>query len=272
MVGVFRIVAALFLLALPAVAQDRQQTLADIKQQLEVLKVELLTLQRELNTTGSPQGIQGGSSVLDRVNAMQTELQRLTGKIEQMENRIDTTVRNGTNKIADLQFQLTELAGGDLSNLPPVEPLDGSTPTATPSAPAPVQPSQGGAAVAEQADFDRAKQAYDAGNYPEATNLFQRFTQTYTAGPLYSEAHFWRGEALAQTGDTAGAARAYLDSFSGAPSGAMAGPSLLKLGQALGTLGQIQEACVTLGEVGSRFPGSPSASEAVTSRQNLGCQ
>lgn len=266
-----RLVAFFTLMALPVFAQDnRQQTMADIKQQLEVLKVELLTLQRELSTTGAPTQPPGGSTVLQRVGAIEGELQRLTGKIEQLENRIDRVVRDGTNRIGDLEFRLTELAGGDLSSLPPVAPIGGEAVGGGASSSAPI--AAGPQAVGEQADFEKAKAAYEAGDYQGAVGLFQNFTQTYTAGPLYSEAHFWRGEALAQTGDTAGAARAYLDSFSGAPSGAMAGPALLKLGQSLGKLNQTQEACVTLGEVGTRFPGSPSADQADIARRNLGCQ
>ena len=70
----------------------------------------------------------------------------------------------------------------------------------------------------------------------------------------------------------AGAARAYLDAFSGAPDGPRAPAALLKLGAALGLLGQAQEACVTLGEVGTRFPTAPEAVEATTAMRSLGCQ
>ena len=48
--------------------------------------------------------------------------------------------------------------------------------------------------------------------------------------------------------------------------------ALLKLGQALGTLGQTPDACVTLAEVGRRFPGSVHATNAQVSMQGLGCQ
>ena len=72
--------------------------------------------------------------------------------------------------------------------------------------------------------------------------------------------------------DTANAARAYLDAFSGKPEGPFAAESLLKLGQALGTLGQTPDACVTLAEVGRRFPGSVHATNAQVSMQGLGCQ
>jgi TolA-binding protein len=46
----------------------------------------------------------------------------------------------------------------------------------------------------------------------------------------------------------------------------------LKLGQSLGTLGQTPEACVTLTEVGARFPGSIEATNAQIAMQGLACQ
>jgi tol-pal system protein YbgF len=262
-------------LAAPAFAQDeRMQTLADIRQQLEVLKVELLNLQRELSTTGAPVTGAEGSTVLDRMASLEGQLQRLTAKTEELENRIDNVVRDGTNRIDDLTFQLTELAGGDLSALPPAAPLGGEAPQGGGTAlPPPDQGAGGGAmAVGEQADFDRAKAAFDAGDFQGAAGLFQSFTQTYTAGPLNGEAHFWRGEALARTGQTSDAARAFLDSFSVAPQGAMAPQALFRLGQSLSELGQAQEACVTLAEVGFRYPGTQAAIEAEGARANLGCQ
>ncbi len=67
------------------------------------------------------------------------------------------------------------------------------------------------------------------------------------------------------------AARAYLASFSGDPTGEVAPEALYKLGFSLGALGQIQDACLTLGEVGNRFPGNPAVLEAESAMRNLGC-
>ncbi|MCX7644172.1 MAG: tol-pal system protein YbgF [Rhodobacteraceae bacterium] len=265
-------------LAGPAIGQSREETLADIRQQLTVLWVEVQNLKRELSTTGAPQTGLQGSSLLDRVTSAESELSRLTAKTEELQNRIDTLVRDGTNRIGDLEFRLCELeAGCDVSKLGDTPTLGGGAmPQAGGAAPAAgAGGGTGGGttlAVGEQADFDRAKAAFDAGDFAGAAGLFQTFTQTYTAGPLNGQAHYWRGEALARQGDTAGAARAFLDSFSGAPSGPVAAQALFRLGQSLGELGQVQEACVTLGEVGVRFPGAPAAAEAQAARQALGCR
>lgn len=273
-----RIALALgLILSGPALGQDREQTLADIRQQLTVLHVEVQNLRRELSTTGSAQTGLAGGSVLDRVSAAEAELSRLTAKTEELENRINRIVTDGTNRIGDLEFRLCELEEGcDISQLSDGTTLGGGDLPQAGGAPA-TEPGSGAGggtslAVGEQADFDRAKAALDAGDYAGAAGLFQSFTQTYTAGPLNGQAHYWRGEALARQGDTGGAARAFLDSFSGAPNGDMAPQALFRLGQSLGELGQVQEACVTLGEVGVRFPGAPAAAEAQAARQALGCQ
>ena len=56
------------------------------------------------------------------------------------------------------------------------------------------------------------------------------------------------------------------------PDGPIAPDALLKLGEGLGALGQVQEACVTLAEVGSRFPTSMAATQATVAMQGFACQ
>ena len=261
--------------AQPLAAQDRAQTLADIRQELSVLWVEIQNLRRELSTTGGPQANLQGTSIPDRVNSIEAELTRLTARTEELANRIDRIVADGTNRIGDLEFRLVELEGGDVSALGATSTLGGG---AAPAVTAPVAPppAQGGGAgpelaMGEQADFDRAKGALDRGEFQLAATELARFTESYPGSPLAGEAHFWRGEALSALGDASGAARAYLDSFSGDPQGIMAADALLQLGLALDRLGQRQESCVMLGEVTVRFPASAASVEAQAARGSMGC-
>lgn len=258
------------MLAAPAAAQDRAQTLADIRQELVVLRGEIDSLRRELSTTGAAQGSGAQGPALMRLDTIEAAMTSLTSKAEALEFRLNRVVADGTNRLGDIEFRLQELAGGDLGAIPPTPPLGGQAPvTATPSAPA-----TGGAqlAISEQADFDRAREVLGQGDFRTAETLFATFAETYLAGPLTQEAHFLRGEALSQLGETANAARAYLEAFSGAPDGVRAPEALLKLGQALGQLGQGPEACVTLAEVGVRYPGVQAASDAAVAMQGLGCR
>ncbi|MDP4031731.1 MAG: tol-pal system protein YbgF [Pseudorhodobacter sp.] len=252
-----------------AVAQDRAQTLADIRTEIVALSAEFNALKRELVTTGAAQSGAAGGSALQRLDTIEATLMQLTSKTEALELRLNRVVTDGTNRIGDLEFRLVEMEGGDIGALGKVPTLGGDAGMIA----APLVPATGGAELAdrEQADFDRAKGVLGTGDFRAAADQFATFAQTYTGGPLTYEAHFLRGEALTQLGETANAARAYLDSFSGAPNGPRAGEALLKLGQALGTLGQVPEACVTLTEVGTRFPGSQPALDAAAAMQGLGC-
>lgn len=266
---------ALGLASLPAqVGAQTDQTLADVRQELNVLFVEVQRLKRELSTTGGASVNTAGASVLDRVNAMESELQRLTSKTEELENRVNRIVSDGTNRIGDLEFRLVELEGGDISTLGETTTLggEGQTSVAAPLT-APATPTdQASLAVGEEADFKRAQEALASGDFRAAADLFATFNQTYPGGPLAAEANLRRGEALTGLGDTREAARAFLASFSADPEGVMAPASLYELGRALGNLGQTQEACVTLAEVAIRFPGNPAVAQANQQRSVIGCQ
>ncbi|SMH34618.1 tol-pal system protein YbgF [Maritimibacter sp. HL-12] len=272
---------ALVLLAMPLKAQDQSQTLADIRQELTVLFVEIQRLKSELNTTGGASAPSGAGSTLDRVNAIEAQVTRLTAKTEELEFRINQVVSDGTNVVGDLEFRLCELeADCDISTLGETptlggESLPGVTDPASPSIASTLDPApeSGGEqlAVAERADFDAALAAFENGDTEEAAELFGRFVETYPGGPLTGRAHYLRGEALEAQGMLADAARAWLASYSGDPEGENAADALFKLGTALGELGQLNEACATLGEVANRFPGSAAESDAQAARADLGC-
>ena len=92
----------------PALAQGREETLADIRQELSVLWVEIQRLRTELSTTGSPTGVSGGDTIA-RIDAIESELRRLTNATEELQIRVDRVVMDGTNRIGDLEFRLCEL-------------------------------------------------------------------------------------------------------------------------------------------------------------------
>ncbi len=264
--------AAGIIAATPLAAQDRSQTLADIRQELSVLYVDIQGLKRELSTSGAAGGVSAGGTVTNRLNAIEGELTRLIGKTETLEFRINRVVSDGTNRIGDLEFRLCELEEGcDLASAGQGGTLGGDALPPAPVAPPPSDSGGGQMAIGEQADFDAAMDTLSEGAFEDAAELFDRFTKTYPGGPLSGQAQYHRGEALEALGRTSDAARAYLTSFSGAPDGRRAPDALYKLGTSLGTLGQVQEACLTLAEVGIRFPGNPAQAKADAARQGLSC-
>lgn len=261
--------------ALPVsgLAQERAETLADIRQELTVIYVEIQRLRTELSTTAAPTNPAGNGGTLERVDAIEAELRRLTSATEALQLRVDRVVSDGTNRIGDLEFRLCELEEGcDIATLGDTPSLGGDTGEAMPIIPAaPTTAAGPQLAVSEQADFDTARAAYDAQNWAEAARLFEAFTQTYSGGPLSGEAHFLRGEAEAQQNEWSRAARAYLDSFSGTPDSPRAPEALMKLGTSLAQLDRPEEACLALAEVGTRYPSAPAVLDAQSAMANLGC-
>lgn len=270
-----RVLFFALVLALPApaaLAQSRSETLADIRQELSVLWVDIQRLRTELSTTGGAGGTAGGST-LERLDAIEGELRRLTSATETLQIRVDSIVTDGTNRIGDLEFRLCELEDecdiGSLGDTPTLG--GGAAPAAAPALPATTGSNGPRLAEAEQSDFDRAMALYEAGDFAGAAQGFEAYTDTYPGGALSAEAHFWRGEAEARQGAWSRAARAYLASFSGAPDAPRAPESLYRLGTSLNELGQRDEACLTLGEVEVRYPSSPTVLDARAAMTRVGC-
>lgn len=257
----------------PLAAQDRAQSLADIRQELTVLWGQVQQLRTELSTTGFPEGAALGGGPLARIDAIELELQRLTSKTEELENRIARITRDGTNRIGDLEFRLCELEDGcdigALGDTPSLGGVDNAAAIPTPTPP----PSAGGPslAIGEREQFDAAQTALSDGDFQTATRLFAAFAETYPGGPLTTRAHYLSGEAFESLGDMPAAARSYLAAFSSNPTGGEAPTALFKLGTSLAAIGQIEQACVTLGEVPARFAQSEAALDARSAMANLGC-
>ncbi|AZL58411.1 tol-pal system protein YbgF [Tabrizicola piscis] len=267
----------LVLLPVAAVAQDRTQTLADIRGELAALAAEFNALKAELVSSGAAATGAAGGDALQRMDTIEAELSRLTARTEAVELKLNRVVSDGTNRIGDIEYRLCEVTEGcDPTTLGATSVLGGDTGGEVIAAPVVTDtpPATGGAelAISEQADFDRAKEVLGQGDFRGAEQLFATFAQSYPGGPLTQEALYLRGEALTSLGETSNAARAYLDAFSAAPDGTFAPDALLKLGEGLAALGQVPEACVTLGEVGVRYPGSMASTQAGVAMQGLGCQ
>ena len=111
-----------------ATAQDRAQTLADIRAELATLNAEFTALKQELVTTGAAQSGAAGGDALQRMDALEAALVQLTSKTEAVELKVNKVASDGTNRIGDLEFRVCELTEGcDVGSLGTTAPLGGGT-------------------------------------------------------------------------------------------------------------------------------------------------
>ena len=264
--GIFAAVLIACFAVFPVYGQSQAETLEDVRLDIAKLSELVQELRSELLTTGNS-GVSQDSvgTILQRLNNLEAELSAAMGLVETLEFRVVQIADDATRRIGDLEFRLTELEGGDTGSLPSPPPLGGET----------AVNNGGGQELAsdEQRSFDAGVAMFDAGDYQAAAEQFANFTTAYPGGPLTSEAQYRRGLALAGLQDWGGAARSYLDSFSGAPDGPYAPVSLYELAASLGALGQTDQACLTLDEIGIRYQdiGADLGARILAQKQTLAC-
>ena len=95
------VLCALMLTPTAGIAQQ-DETLADIRQQLTVLYVDVQRLKRELSTTGGLNSGVAGATPLDRLNAIEAELQRLLA-MDERARRVSSSVRHVRERILTLR-------------------------------------------------------------------------------------------------------------------------------------------------------------------------
>ena len=248
-------------------------TLADMRQQISELRSQLQGLRAELVASGAA-GFQaaGGTSAIDRMNAVEEQLMGLTNQAEQLQNRVSRVTGETERRLSDLEFRLCEMdASCDLSALTMPRAQAGLSPELAPSAPARDGTDDTAATATEQADFDAAMAVMNSGDHARAAQMFARVAETHAGGPLTAEALFLRGQALDLAGDPRAAAAAWLEGFAADPDGVRAGESLLGIARVIEGQGDATAACLYLAEIPARLPGSPQAVEAEARMVRLGC-
>lgn len=217
----------------------------DLRYRLDVLDAELADIRARLGgTVGSvAQQPGGGGGSGAQMGQLENELRRLTAAVEEMQNRLDRIAADATRRFGDIEFRLNELEGNPVGG--EVQPLGGG----------------GGdgpaVAIAEQGDLDRAAEDVRQGRFDQAMDRLRRFMNDYPTSVLTGHAWYWMGESQLVRGIHADAARSYLNGYNFNRRGPYAPHNLYRLGVVLGRLGQLNEACLTLREVGIQFPAAP---------------
>lgn len=193
------------------------------------------------------------------VTTLEEELRRLTGRVEELENRLRRVERNAPDNKA------VPVAG--IATVP-VQPMRPVSITPTNSNNAPVR-NLGNTAREDSTPFGSAtapedalspREMYDQGlnalkrdDYSTSRALLGRFVDTNPKHRLLGNAHYWLGESFYAQNDYKQAAQHFLKGYQSAKNGIKAPDNLLKLAMSLHALGKTAEACTSLSKMESAF-------------------
>lgn len=224
-------------------------------------------------------GVPASSPVADltaRVNALESELQRLTGQVEQNSFKLRQLEEAMTKMRGDTDFRLNQLEGGPSAAAPgapsvavavpvPAKPTSTTPPPVV--KPAPAKPATTAAAPAAASSGDPGEDAYMAAyrlwsdkKYAEAQLALKDVVARYPKHKRASFAQNLLGRAYLDDGKPALAAEAFYSNYQKMPRGERAPDSLYYLGQALVQLKKPKDACRVYDELMDVYGATLSAS------------
>jgi tol-pal system protein YbgF len=257
-------------LAAPAMAQTRLS-----------LSERVARLEQQMQGQGSGQST---VELLNRLDALQAEVQDLRGQLEQQAYEVENLKKQQRDRYIDLDARLSRLEGGaapaaaaaDLAPTapPPVAPSDAPgqlTPDelAPATSPADVAAApEAGATPAlapssdpadERAAYDEALGALLDGRYAESARRFAAFLQQYPDGDYADNATYWLGESYYVTQNYQVALETFQDLLARFPDSSKAPDALLKVGYSHYELKDWPQAEAVLGQVVERYPDTTAA-------------
>ncbi len=301
--GIMMATVALFAAgaAAPASAQDSEARLRKVEAEVRAIQRKVFPggdgrfFSAETGTaTAAPNGTVPATSamtdVLARLDALEAQIARLTGQVEQNTNaiarltgRVAALEPPGTTPAAPAPASSAPSASGVVATQVPASSAVASpaasapsAPAATtaaisppappkPAAPAPAAPSaQRIAAVqailkpatddAGDDEYSYGFRLWDAKFYPEAQQQLRLFVDKYPGHWRASYGMNLLGRAYLDDGKPADAAPWFLKNYQADKQGARAGDSLLYLAEAMIASGDTRRACIALAEFGDTYP------------------
>ncbi|MDD5274205.1 MAG: tol-pal system protein YbgF [Methylovulum sp.] len=239
------------------------------------------------------------SSLLEmtgRLEQLQTEVQQLTGKVEEQANTIAELKKQQKARLGDLEDRLQSLetkgsgTATDATAVPAV-PADPNAPpadapsTGEPAAPVPAAPAPetktpvdatpaaattpAAPAPKAAAVSDAESQAYKAaymdlrnGHTDESISAFKNYLNTYPSGGLSGNAQYWLGEAYLVNKDSDAAKQAFNAVIEKYPNSPKQADALLMLGKVEMDQNHTDKAREYLNQVTRQFPNTTAARAA----------
>ena len=255
-----------FVLVIGLAGPVSADSLADMRQNLAGLLLEIQRLQTEMETTEVARFIKD-RALLDRTASIENELQRLTGQTEELAYRISAIVRDATQRIANLEVRVCALEPGcvvaELGATLPIGPQLKLQSNRTPT--------PGILTISERMEFDAANKMLISGDTVSAVQMLEDFVTDFPIGPLTQKAHLFLGHGYMDIFKFRLAARAYLEAYSVDEANPVAPSALYHLALAFHKMGNAEEGCLTLNELQFRYADLDIVADAKQAQADLAC-
>ncbi|HVE23309.1 MAG TPA: hypothetical protein VNC39_15165 [Acidocella sp.] len=198
------------------------------------------------------------ASLLNQVNQLQAEMDKLHGDIDTLQNQVNTQHAQTEQEIGDLKFQMSNGQGGQAQ--PGQPPVPGAAPAhdaALQAPPPPSNPPHPAAPASPRALLHTAQQDYEQHNFTGAEAASRAILAHAASSPEAYHAQFLLAQSLAAQGRPQDAAIAYDNTYNLNRAGSEAPASLLGLARSLAVIHQNEAACQTLASLASQFPTLP---------------
>lgn len=230
---------------------EARQGVADLRLQVQTLSERVDTMARSQLTQ---------SNDLER---LQEDVRRLTGRIEELQYKLDQLEKRQKDFYLDLDARLNALSSGGVAASAP--PQGATAPAATP----PATPTASATAPAgnAKAEFEAALAKLQARDPKNALAAFETFLRQYPNDAQVPAAHFWAGTAALQLKQYETARRHFARVVYDTPKHELAPDAMLGLANALQGMGDEVGATDMLKRLVERYPNTPAGQVA---RQRLG--
>jgi len=241
------VVLVMLMAAVPAAAIDR------------ATDERLKNIERKLDSRGLV-------DMLNRLEQMQRDLQKMRGELEQQTHRLDGIERRQREQYVDIDRRLQELETRSTGVLPPVAGTDDggaavippSSQTAMPSTPPPAVVATGDTAESK-AEYETALAILRDGRYADAALAFKQFLSRHPNSSMASNASYWLGETYYVTRDFDQSLATFTSLVTNHPQSPKVSDSRLKIGYIHYEKKDWKAARAELEAVVSSYPGTTAA-------------
>jgi tol-pal system protein YbgF len=238
--------------------------------------------QRAGGGNGGGAGMNGAAAAQfdARIAQLEQQIRALTGQVEkthfdnmQLQNRLERMAQDLEVRFNEVRTQQQLMATAQATAAQPVPPaptvIEGAADAAADNA---APPAAGGENA--QALYDDGFAKLRAADYANAEQSFKKFLGGHPQHALAGNAAYWLGETYYVRGQFKEAAVTFADAYQKYPKNSKAPDNLLKLAMALSSLGSKEDACLTLGELKTKYPNAAPTirTRADAERKKLACK